>query len=66
MMSFFSSGIVRLILTVIVLIVIFIIVLRSRKSRSTSPNSLDLMKERLERGEITEEEFESARRRQTP
>lgn len=66
MMSIFSNGIVRLILTVIVLIVIVIIVFRFRRSRRAPQDSLDFMKERLERGEITEEEFEAARRRQVP
>lgn len=65
-MSILSSGTVRLILTVIVIVVLFVILFRFRRSRRAPQDSLDFMKERLEKGEITEEEFEAARRRQIP
>ncbi|GAB3790851.1 SHOCT domain-containing protein [Virgibacillus kimchii] len=56
---------VRIVLTIIVLIVLIIILIRfTRKKSEISPrDSLVIMKERMERGEISEEEYEEARKR---
>jgi putative membrane protein len=55
---------VRIVLTIIVLIVLIIILIRftRKKSETSARDSLVVMRERMERGEISEEEYEEARR----
>jgi len=58
--------IVRIVFSVILLVVIIIILskFRATKSKTNARDSLTVMKERLERGEITEEDYENAKKRQ--
>jgi len=60
-----TEWIIRIIISVIILIVLIIILskFRARKSEPDKADSLAIMKKRLEEGEITEEEFEEAKRR---
>lgn len=55
----------RIALTVIVLLVLVIILVRSLKGKThkNARDSLDIMKERYEKGEITKEAYEEAKRR---
>ena len=55
---------IRLIITIIVIIVLLYILIRFRANKSSTRNSLDIMKARLERGEITEEDYKRAKERQ--
>lgn len=57
--------IVRSVITIIVLIVIVIILLRFRdgKSKTAARDSLDIMRERYEKGELSKEDYEEAKRR---
>ncbi|MFA1822872.1 SHOCT domain-containing protein [Virgibacillus oceani] len=56
---------VRIVLTIIVLIVLIIILVRFTRKRTgtSSRDSLVVMKERMKRGELSEEEYEEARRK---
>ncbi|TMN23850.1 SHOCT domain-containing protein [Lentibacillus cibarius] len=59
------EGYIRLGLTLVVLVVLVIILYRFRAGKSNRrQSSLEIMKERLEKGEITEEEYEKARKKQ--
>ncbi|TRM13200.1 SHOCT domain-containing protein [Lentibacillus cibarius] len=59
------EGYIRLGLTLVVLAVLVIILYRFRAGKSNRrQSSLEIMKERLEKGEITEEEYEKARKEQ--
>ncbi|RYG74324.1 SHOCT domain-containing protein [Lentibacillus lipolyticus] len=59
------EGYVRLGFALVVLIVIGIILYRFRAGKQDRQrSSLEIMKERLEKGEITEEEYEKARKKQ--
>lgn len=60
-MDYFSF---RLILTVIVIIALAYILIRFRVNKQTTRGSLEIMKERLEKGEITEEAYRLAKKRQ--
>ncbi|MGJ9459508.1 SHOCT domain-containing protein [Oceanobacillus sp. CF4.6] len=57
--------IVRIVLSIIILIILIVILskFRSGKFQPNAKDSLTIMKERLERGELTEEEFKEAKRR---
>jgi len=57
--------IIRAVITVIVLIVLVIILVRFRdgKSNTAAKDSLDIMKERYEKGELSKEDYEEAKRR---
>lgn len=57
-------GNVRLIFSIIVLIALLWILFRFRASKNPTKSSLDILKERLEKGEITEADYEEAKRRQ--
>lgn len=59
-----TEGYIRLGLTIILAIVILWILIRFRASKQPNKSSLDMLKERLERGEISEKEYEEAKRRQ--
>jgi putative membrane protein len=56
---------VRIVLTIIVIIVLVIILIRftRKKTETSSRDSLVVMKERMEKGEISEEEYEEARKK---
>jgi putative membrane protein len=56
---------VRLVLSAIILIVIIIILIKFRvgKTKSNAKDSLAIMKEKLDRGDITEKDYEEAKRR---
>jgi len=60
-----TEMIIRIVLSLIILTVIIIILSKFRRSsKKIDPgDSLSIMKERLEKGEITEEEYEEAKRR---
>ena len=57
-----SMLIVMLVVAVVVLIGVWLIVRSSRDARSSSPNALDILRERFARGEITKDEFEAGRK----
>jgi len=54
--------VVMLVVAVVVLIGVWLIVRTSRDAPSSSPNALDILRERFARGEITTDEFEAARK----
>ena len=57
--------IVRFVLTIIIFIIIIVILskFRAEKSQPETDDSLEIMKKRLERGEITQEDLKEAKRR---
>ena len=57
--------IVRFVLTIIIFIIIIVILskFRAEKSQPETDDSLEIMKKRLESGEITQEELKEAKRR---
>lgn len=65
-MSIFMNGYFRLVLSVIVAIILLWIILRFRENKNPQKSSLEILKERLENGDITQAEYEEAKRRQTP
>lgn len=60
----FLDNPLRLFFTIVVAIAILWILIRYRRPREKSVGSLDILKERMEKGEITEKEYEEAKRRQ--
>lgn len=60
-----TEMIIRLIVTAIIVVVLAIILIRFRngKSNTAARDSLEIMKERYEKGEITKEDYEEAKRR---
>lgn len=61
-----EAMIIRLIVTAVVLVSIIVILIRFRNGNSTETgpsDSLDVMKKRYEKGEITKEDYEEAKRR---
>ena len=60
-----TEFIIRIVLSAIVLLVLVIILIRSSKgkTKATARDSLDVMKERLEKGEITQEDYDDAKKR---
>lgn len=55
---------IRLILTIVVIIVLAYILFKFRANKNSTRSSLHIMKERLEKGEITEEDYRRAKERQ--
>lgn len=57
--------IVRFVLTIIIFIIIIVILskFRTEKSQPETDDSLEIMKKRLESGEITQEDLKEAKRR---
>lgn len=64
LVSVLTEGSIRIGVTIIVLIVILWILLRFRTKKNPAKTSLDLLKERMEKGEITKEEYKAARKKQ--
>lgn len=62
--SMITEGIVRIGISIVILLVILIILLKFREKSNPAKSSLDLLKDRLEKGEITKEEYEAARKKQ--
>jgi len=58
------KGYIRFGLTVIVAIALLWIILRYRDKKNPQKSSLDILKERLEQGEITEAEYQAAKKKQ--
>jgi putative membrane protein len=54
--------VIVVLVAVVVLIGVWLIVRSSRDGRSSSPNAIDILRERFARGEITKDEFEVARK----
>ncbi|MFD1038240.1 SHOCT domain-containing protein [Virgibacillus byunsanensis] len=63
-MSILAESYIRFGLSIIIAIVLLGILLRFRAKRNPKKSSLDILKERLEKGEITEQEYEEARKKQ--
>jgi putative membrane protein len=61
MLGFFTEPYVRITLTIIVLVVIFIILSRNKRQKAT--DSLSILQERYEKGELSKEEYEEALKR---
>ncbi|WP_326182447.1 SHOCT domain-containing protein [Virgibacillus halodenitrificans] len=53
----------RLILGILLLLIILYIVKRFKGDKQRRPDSLEIIKEKLAKGEITQEEYEEARKR---
>lgn len=64
MADIFLSYSIRLILTIVVIIILAFILFRFRAKKNATRSSLDVMKERLEKGEITEEDYRRAKEKQ--
>ncbi|HLR52177.1 MAG TPA: SHOCT domain-containing protein [Candidatus Avamphibacillus sp.] len=62
-LSIFINPTVRLILSLIVLIVLAYILIKFRANKNSRGDSLDILQERLEKGEITQEDYDEAKRR---
>lgn len=62
-MSILTEGYIRVILSIIVLIILLYILVRFRRGKNPAKDSLDILKERYEKGEITKEEYEEAVKR---
>lgn len=63
-MIIFTEPIIRLILAIIVVIVLAYILIKYRATKNPIDNSLDILKKRLAKGEISEEDYEEAKKRQ--
>lgn len=63
MLSIRTEGYIRFGLTILILIVIAWILIRFRANKNSSPDSLENLRKRLERGEITKVEYETAKRK---
>ena len=60
-----TEFIIRIVLSAVVLIVLVIILIRSKRGKTqvSARDSLEVMKERLEKGEITQEDYDNAKKR---
>ena len=63
-LSFLNDLSFRFILMIIVIIVLSYILFKYRATNRSRRDSLDIMKERLDRGEIAQEDYDEAQRRQ--
>ena len=57
----FLDNPLRFVITVVVTLVILWILIRFRRTKERDVGSLDILKERMEKGEITEKEYEKAK-----
>lgn len=64
MESVYLDGTIRIILAIVVVVLLLYIVVRSRRNQKVPLTSLEIMKERYERGEITKETYERAKQQQ--
>lgn len=64
LMSVVTEGTARMGLTIIVVIMLVWILLLFRAKKNPAKTSLDLLRERFEKGEITQKQYEEARRKQ--
>ena len=62
-MSIFADGSIRLVFGIIVLIVLVWILIRFRAKKNPRPDSLEILRKRMEKGEITEADYEAARKK---
>lgn len=62
--AIFIESYIRLVLTIIVIIALAYILFKFRATKNPSEDSLDIMQERLEKGEMTKEDYEEAKKRQ--
>lgn len=62
-LSILTEGYIRIILAIVVLIVLLIILTRFRRSKNPAKDSLEILKERYENGEISKGEYEEAKQR---
>lgn len=58
-----TESYVRLVIGIIVLIVLVWILIQFRAKKNPRPDSLEILRERMEKGEITEEEYEAAKKK---
>ncbi|MBP1968467.1 putative membrane protein [Virgibacillus natechei] len=60
-----TESVIRIILSVIILIIMIVILTRFRAGKSQAPprDSLHVLKKRLEKGEITQEEYDEAKKK---
>lgn len=63
-MSIITEGLARFGLSIAIAIIILWMLLLFRAKRNPSKGSLDMLKDRADRGEITQEEYEAARKLQ--
>ena len=54
---------IRVILGLIIAVVLLIILIRSRSGKSSARDSLDILREKWERGQISQEDYERARKK---
>ncbi|MBP1948568.1 SHOCT domain-containing protein [Virgibacillus litoralis] len=64
LLSILTEGYIRFGLSVIVAVILVVIIIRFRAKKNPVKSSLDILKERYDRGEITEEEYQDARKKQ--
>ncbi|MGP4107624.1 SHOCT domain-containing protein [Virgibacillus sp. L01] len=64
LLSILTEGYIRFGLSIIVAIILIVILVRFRAKKNPAKSSLDILKERHSRGEITEEEYQDARKQQ--
>lgn len=60
----FMNSSVRLFLTIVVVVILIYTFIKFRAYQNNGGSSIDLMKQRFEKGEITKEAYEEAKRRQ--
>lgn len=64
MVSILTEGYIRIGLSIIVAIILIFILILFRAKKNPAKSSLDILKERYTKGEITTEEYEEARKKQ--
>ncbi len=64
LLSILTEGYIRLGLSIIVAIILTVILIRFRVKKNPAKSSLDILKGRQSKGEITEEEYQDARKQQ--
>ncbi|SEQ73773.1 putative membrane protein [Virgibacillus subterraneus] len=64
LLSILTEGYIRFGLSIIVAIILIVILIRFRAKKNPAKSSLDILKERHSKGEITKEEYDEARKQQ--